>query len=400
MKKAMKQATKKGTGPSSAEDAIKEADYMDLRVQSSMQDRSKPPHDDQLPLESTIPIPVPTFDEEPAIQAMPHSVPSIQAAPHSIPSGEVVSLDPWTSAWDEYPGIKEAATMIMECKSMIVFSGAGISIPSISFGDLPPLLYETKVAIRDRNYYEYLKGGNGANLRDSYLFGSILKILEGKPNLGHESVAILNSYFRIMRKKFNIITQNLDYLHELAEVNLVGEKDADFSNVEHIHGWLKTATCPKCGIVHDYHSLLKKFQDNPSNNELLLCKMHSGSNCDGVLTPDMIEYGEQVVDYSNCAKIAKKADLILILGTSLRVIPANQLVDIVKNNKGKVLLFNRSDTPKDPMADLHVRSDLDCSLPILIHEIRNKIESKFKKKKKIMRTIEKIGIFDVESKLK
>ena len=104
----------------------------------------------------------------------------------------------------------------------------------------------------------------------------------------------------------------------------------------------------------------------------------------------MVEYGEPVVDYGRCEALAEQADLIVVIGTSLRVYPANELVDTVKKNGGTVALLTRSDTPKDDLADIHLRGDLSVVMPEMLHNLKQIVAHSDRIPKKIRRKVKKI----------
>lgn len=333
--------------------------------------------------------------EEIAIQAAPHIPPPVSIS--DVPS---CVEDSWEKATTELDEIKKIVSDIAKSNSLMVFSGAGLSIPSISFDSLPPMELEVKYAIRDRNYYEIQKTKFRENMQESYLFGTVLKILNSVPNRGHNAIVNVGKILDATGKKLKIVTQNLDYLHEEAEININGENSEKIKDIHHIHGWLKIATCPKCNKVIDYARVLEKLRNKPKDIDIMLCGRHSKTNCKGVLTPDMIEYGEEVVDYNECEDIAKVSDVILIVGTSLRVTPANRLVNVVHDKGGKVFLFNRSYTPKDPLADIHIRSDLDCTLPLLANELKRYMIENNKENPEKIDKIDSIKLYMESIKIK
>ena len=366
----------------SLKEEISDLSIEDFPIESKIY--SEPPEMRDIPLQAAV-------HREPERIPIPSSLP-LQAAIHSEPEKLVEKIDQTSRIRDICTGmigkkeverqkdkklkqknfdlIQDSVRILGNAKSVLIFSGAGISAPSVTFPKVEPLNNNIKRAIRNRDYYEILKTTDGKLFRDSYLFGSILPILESKPNNGHFAITDLQRLLEIIGIEVTIITQNLDNLHDLADPN---------SNIIHIHGTLKEGICSKCKKKYDYLSLLKKFKKKPNNFEVFKC------NCSGVISPNMIEYGESVRDYDICERIARSADIILVLGTSLRVTPANKIVDIVEKQGGKVILFTRSDTPKDNLASLHIRGDLSDILP----EIPKKLKIYFQKQENIPKSIRK-----------
>ena len=122
-----------------------------------------------------------------------------------------------------------------------------------------------------------------------------LKVVE--PNAGHFALVKLEEKFDV-----HIITQNVDDLHERA-----GSK-----NVLHLHGELrKVRSTVNRKLVLDWDGDL-----NPGN-----------TGPDGAqLRPHIVWFGEEVPLMPQAEKICSKADLMIVVGTSLVVYPANGLV--------------------------------------------------------------------------
>ena len=74
--------------------------------------------------------------------------------------------------------------------------------------------------------------------------------------------------------------------------------------------------------------------------------------CDGIVRPDVVLY-EEGLDQNTIRKSIEaisNADVLIIGGTSLAVYPAAGLIDYYRGNK--LVLINKSSTPKDSRADL------------------------------------------------
>lgn len=128
------------------------------------------------------------------------------------------------------------------------------------------------------------------NLRRRQLF-------EVQPNAAHYTIAQLEKDFHV-----NVITQNVDDLHERA-----GSTD-----VLHLHGELL-----KVRSVYGYESIEWK-------KDLHIGDLHTDGS---QLRPDIVWFGEPVPAIEDAMNIVAKADYIIVVGTSMQVYPAAGLVD-------------------------------------------------------------------------
>ena len=119
-----------------------------------------------------------------------------------------------------------------------------------------------------------------------------------QPNAGHLALVELEKHFHV-----DIVTQNVDDLHERA----------GSSNILHLHGELK-----KCRSVEDEAYVMPVEDD-----------IHIGDlGPDGSqLRPHIVWFGEPVPMIERAAMLFSRADIVLIVGTSLVVYPAAGLVD-------------------------------------------------------------------------
>ena len=142
------------------------------------------------------------------------------------------------------------------------------------------------------------------------------QLLEVKPNEGHELVASLEKMFDV-----TVTTQNLDNLHERA----------GSSNVLHLHGEL-TKVCSSFN-PNDPRYIIEL---QPDNYEVKIGdKAGDGSQ----LRPYIVWFGEAVPNMTKAVDYASKADIFIIIGTSLNVYPAAGLIHYVPN-KAKIFLID------------------------------------------------------------
>ncbi len=123
--------------------------------------------------------------------------------------------------------------------------------------------------------------------------------LQAKPNAAHLALAALEQQFKV-----SIITQNIDNLHERA-----GSK-----NVMHLHGELmKSRSTIDESLVYDIDGADLKLND----------QCEKGSQ----LRPHIVWFGEAVPMMDVACRIASKADIFVVIGSSLVVYPAASLLE-------------------------------------------------------------------------
>jgi NAD-dependent deacetylase len=130
------------------------------------------------------------------------------------------------------------------------------------------------------------------------------QLVKANPNPGHIALFELEKYFNVQ-----IITQNVDDLHERA-----GSK-----NVIHLHGELRKAQST-------FFSKLIYEIEGTDLNPGDLCEMGYQ------LRPYVVWFGEPVPKMDDAITICQKADIFLVVGTSLNVYPAASLIDYVPEN--------------------------------------------------------------------
>ena len=129
------------------------------------------------------------------------------------------------------------------------------------------------------------------------------QLKSAKPNAGHLKLANLEKYFNV-----HIITQNVDDLHERA----------GSSNVIHLHGELN-----KVRSSFDEDLVLDWTED-----------LNMGDFCEHnhQLRPHIVWFGEAVPMLDYAITITEKADILVIIGTSMQVYPAASLMHYVNDN--------------------------------------------------------------------
>lgn len=210
---------------------------------------------------------------------------------------------------------------------LVVFTGAGVSAESgiKTFRDSGGLWEEYR--IEDVATPEAWK--KDPKLVLEFYNQRRKQIINAEPNKAHKVLARLEKHFDV-----HIITQNIDNLHERA----------GSSKVLHLHGEImKARSTFNPELIYDLDQPVIKFGD----------KCEKGSQ----LRPHIVWFGEAVPEMERAYTIASRADVFVVIGTSLNVYPAAGLIDFTPRGIKKFLI--------DPNASAPVIADKEL---ILIQE--------------------------------
>lgn len=138
-----------------------------------------------------------------------------------------------------------------------------------------------------------------------------------------------------------IITQNIDMLHQ----------KAGSSNVYEVHGSPIRHHCRSCGDAKSFDEIMSMVAANGGVDRLgepyvPRCR------CGGAYKPDITFFGEALPEeaFLRSQELAIRADVMLVLGTSLTVFPAAGLPRLTLQRGGKVFIVNAQPTPLDDQA--------------------------------------------------
>ena len=213
--------------------------------------------------------------------------------------------------------VKTLHTWIEDCKPgrMVFFGGAGVStesgIPDFrspdglyaqKYGDVPPeeMISRTYFDRHPEQFYEF------------YFDRMIAR--DALPNKAHRKLAQLEQAGTLSA----VVTQNIDGLHQAGAFY-----DLDAITELHEASADGVPRCPSCG---------------------------------GIVKPDVVLYEEgldgHVLEESVMA--IRRADLLVIAGTSLAVYPAAGLIDYFSGSH--LVIINLAPTPRDRYADLCIQA--------------------------------------------
>ncbi len=209
--------------------------------------------------------------------------------------------------------------MLMMARRVVALTGAGIST-SAGVPDFrgpnglyvtrrydPETVFDIHAFLDDPEpFYEFTRD-----------FLSVVDRIE--PTVTHRFLATMEREGRL----HCVVTQNIDFLHHRA----------GSENVISVHGGYWTSRCLRCGLVLDYETMRSRVE----KERVPRC----GRDCDGLIKPDVVFFGEGVQGMDQAAAEVMEADLMLVLGSSLTVFPAATLpalarCPVIVVNKGPV----------------------------------------------------------------
>jgi len=168
--------------------------------------------------------------------------------------------------------------------------------------------------------------------------------LKAQPNAAHNALVELSKHFDVQ-----IITQNVDDLHERA----------GSTNVLHLHGKL-----------FESRSTLNPRHIYPIEG----WELNVGDKCPrgSQLRPNIVWFGEAVPMMEPAADLTSKADIFIVIGTSLQVYPAASLIDYVGPNTEVIVIDpNLPIVKKHPLLTL-VAEKASIATVRIVHELTEK----------------------------
>ena len=231
--------------------------------------------------------------------------------------------------------IKKLKEIIDSSHNIVLFTGAGISVPSgipdfrsasglynqglTKYGVSPEeVISHTFYKERPEEFFEFY--------RENMVFEN------AEPNVAHKYFAELERQGKLRA----VVTQNIDGLHEKA-----GSK-----NVFNIHGNIHENFCEHCFKKFGLDYILQ-------NKGVPKC-----DECGGIVRPKVVLYEEALdgATIRGAVDSLRMADMVIVAGTSLTVYPAAAFLDEYPGNR--LVLINKTETPRDHIANLVLHEKL------------------------------------------
>ena len=237
--------------------------------------------------------------------------------------------------------IEKAADLIRNAGGAIALTGAGVStesgIPDFRsrnglWSRFDPMEYGTYEAFR----------------RDPHkvwdMLAELLFVADAVPNEGHLAMARMEEAGLLQA----IITQNIDGLHQ----------KAGSTNVVEFHGSMASFSCPSCEARYSMTEVRR-----------LHLPPHCFT-CGAVLKPNIVFFDEVIPPYAiaRTEQLVGSARVLIVAGTSCRVVPASSIPGLVKQQGGRVIEIN-TEPALAHLADITLGGGFAATMTALLEKL-------------------------------
>jgi NAD-dependent deacetylase len=248
--------------------------------------------------------------------------------------------------------IDKLVELILNSKKIVVLTGAGMSTESgiADFRSPGTGLWEKIDPYEYASINSYVSNPT-KNLE--FMLETGEAIFSARPNKGHKALTRLQK----LGKLEGILTQNVDRLHQKAKTK----------NIVEFHGNVMEAKCLNCGTVFPITTMV---------NQTLQGKAPSCENCNGMLKPNAIFFGEPLESsvLAKADQMLKNCDLMIVLGSSLVVYPVAWYPQKAISIGAKLAIINIQETDMDSIADIVIHEKIGAIFPRVVSIVEEQIK--------------------------
>jgi NAD-dependent deacetylase len=242
--------------------------------------------------------------------------------------------------------LPDAIELVQHAQQITALTGAGISTesgipdfrsPGSPWLEQPPVSYKAFISNAEarRQYWQSRRNFSG-------------KVTAARPNAAHYALAELERRGKLL----GIITQNFDGLHH--------DAGNQAERIVELHGTSREAACTLCGARSSMQELQQRIDAGDVDPTC--------ATCGGFLKSATILFGQRVPEpaLARAKEMAVSCDLFLVVGSSLKVIPAANLPRLALGRDIPLIIINLVPTPLDDYADVVIHEKAGVALPLML----------------------------------
>ncbi len=242
--------------------------------------------------------------------------------------------------------VQDAVELLQQARQIVALTGAGISTesgipdfrsPGSIWREAPPVSYRDFISKPEARQQYWQTRRNLST-----------QVKTARPNAAHYALAELERRHVLS----GLITQNFDGLHQ--------EAGNAPENIIELHGTSRAAACTLCGR----RSSISELQERVDAGEVdPRCPA-----CGGFLKAATILFGQRVpeAELIRAKELAATCDLFLVIGSSLKVIPASLLPRLALSRNVPIIIINLEATSLDEAADVVIHAKAGLVLPQIV----------------------------------
>lgn len=249
--------------------------------------------------------------------------------------------------------IDDAVELLEAAHRILVFSGAGLSTESGIPDFRGPDGLWTRVDPEDFNIDRFLTSRDlrvrGWRMHvDGELWGARSRVV---PNPGHMAIVRLHRVGRLA----GVVTQNVDGLHHRSGL--------DDQVVAELHGNVRNSHCIACGHTWPTETVLAWVEAGAEDPRC--------PDCGGIVKTDTVMFGEMLPESEvrRANDFLAEADAVLVVGSTVSVWPAAEIVMTAAATSRPVVIINQGDTEADHIAAVKIDAGIGAVLPELVDRI-------------------------------